>query len=389
MRTKFELTLTKNYANNWGVQEAIREMIQNAIDQEKQIKDNTMNISYDGSNVLSISNKSSVLSKKSLLLGYTSKADDAETIGQFGEGYKLALLVLNRIGKKVTIYNYGAKEVWTSKFVKSRKYEGEEVLTIFVEHESIWKKIPNANLTIKIEGITPSEYEEIVNRTLLLRSDIKETLTSDEYGTILLDENQKGLIYVNGLFVSSIEGLTYGYNLKPSHLKIGRDRDLVSTFDIVCTTSKMWLEHNNHLLQDLIKNGAKDIEYVPTYLWNKKNVLDSIYKSFILENGSNSIPVSSQVEFDEMKSRYNDYNIVIVNRVYKEIILNNVEFKKNMQQAVKKDLSLEEEFIHWKKRNRINMMGSSIYELENLLSKFNVINMDKVHELEEKYKIIA
>ena len=383
MKKKFELTLTKSYASAWGVQEALREIVQNGIDQEKQVEGNTMEINYDGSNVLSISNKSSILSKKSLLLGYTSKADDENTIGQFGEGLKIALLVLNRLGKNVTIYNYGSKEVWTSKFVKSRRYEGEEVLTIYVETEAIWKKVPNANLTIEVEGINTDDYAELINRTLLLQEDLGETLYSEEYGTILLDEKQKGRVYVNGLYINSIEELTYGYNIKPSKLRIGRDRDLVSDFDIISTTSLMWREHNIDLLQELIKSGCKDVTYLHSYLgYFDGQIKESTYESFTKEHGENAIPVSSQSEYELMNSRYNNANIVIVNEIQKNIITESKGFKDTLKNAVKKEMSLEEEYYHWKKANSCNIFGEALSELEIFLAK--VIDMDKVNELEEE-----
>lgn len=384
MKKKFELTLTKSYASAWGVQEALREMVQNAIDQEVQVEGNTMSINYDGANKLSISNKSSILSKKSLLLGYTSKADDENTIGAFGEGYKISLLVLNRLGKNVTIYNYGAKEVWTSKFVKSRRYEGEEVLTIFVETEAIWKKVPNANLTIEIEGISPSEYEELVNRTLLLQNDLEETLKSDNYGTILLDEKQKGRIYVNGLYINSIEELTYGYDIKPSHLRIGRDRDLVSDFDILSLTARMWREHDNELLQELIQKGCKDVSYLHSYVdWYGSSIKETTYESFVEEYGETAIPVSSQDEYEVMNSRYENAKIVIVNEVQKSLIVNSEGFKETIDSAVtKKELSIEEEYLHWKNTHSCNIYGNALRDLEELLSK--VIDMDKVKEIENK-----
>lgn len=377
---KFELSLTSNYAKSWGLQEALRELIQNAIDQEVQMDGNTMDINYDGENVLRISNKSSCLSKKSLLLGHTSKENDENTIGQFGEGLKIALLVLNRLGKKVTIYNYGNREVWTSKFVKSRRYEGEEVLTIFVDTEAIWKKTPDSNLTVQIEDISSNDYSELVDRTIQLNKNVGETLNTGFYGTILLDEKFKGKIFINGLYVNTIKELTYGYDIKPNFLTIGRDRDLVSTFDIIYTTSSMWSEHNNELLQELIKNNSKDVGYLRTIIEDSisnqyNEIRDVTYEGFKSEHGDNSIPVSSQTEYDNVSEMYDNANIIIVNETQKEIIVNSHEYKKNIAKTVsKKTLSKAQKVAIWKSKYGKYLPNAGLKELDEIL---NLKELDK------------
>ena len=162
MSSKFELTIDVNYVKGWGIAQAIRELFQNAKDEEVQNPENTAFFGYDeDTQTLTIGNKQSVLNIESLLLGVSTKTDDKHTIGQFGEGYKIATMVLLRTEHPITFYNYGAKEVWTTRLVKSRRYNGRLVPTFFVDKNYFWQSVPDNNLTIKVENVTLNEYEQI------------------------------------------------------------------------------------------------------------------------------------------------------------------------------------------------------------------------------------
>ena len=114
--SRYELSISMDYVSNWTYIEAIREIFQNALDEQTVNKDNKMFVEYDkDSCVLRICNKKGCLDKNSLLLGVSSKRDDSSTIGQHGEGYKIATVVLLRNGHNIKIYNYGKKEVWVAK----------------------------------------------------------------------------------------------------------------------------------------------------------------------------------------------------------------------------------------------------------------------------------
>ena len=122
MAETYELTLTENYVSDWDFYDAIRELIQNGTDQEILDTSNHFDMIYDpGEKVLQFINATSKLQINTLLLGRSSKTNNSDTVGQFGEGYKIAALVLNRIGKTFTIYNNNKNEVWKSKFVNSCK----------------------------------------------------------------------------------------------------------------------------------------------------------------------------------------------------------------------------------------------------------------------------
>ena len=223
--SKFELSLASDYVPDWTIVDAIRELFQNALDQEAQMPDNTASWSYkDGT--FKISNKTSTLETKSLLLGTTTKEGDDRTIGQFGEGYKIATLVLLRNAKEVTIYNYGCMKLAPS--VKSRRFGAEILRSSSTGYP--WAQVPDNDLTIEVTGLTDEEwFEQIVPANLHLQSDVKIEETS-EFGEALSDPRHAGLVFVNGLYVCKYEPYHFGYNFKPGNLKLDRDRKLASDF---------------------------------------------------------------------------------------------------------------------------------------------------------------
>ena len=127
MTKRFELGLARDYISDWTVLNAIREFMQNAIDQANICPDNAYSVEYDEDlKEMRIANKASVLEKSTLLLGTTTKG--VNDIGGFGEGYKLACLVMLINGIKVRFENYGKREIWNFKFAKLKKYDYAESL---------------------------------------------------------------------------------------------------------------------------------------------------------------------------------------------------------------------------------------------------------------------
>ena len=372
MKQKFELTMTTDYARDWDLQDALREFIQNAIDQSVVLEDNEMSIDYDGNNVLSICNKSSILKKNSLLLGCTSKKDSKETIGQFGEGYKIALLVLTRLGKKVVIYNYGNKEIWTAKFVKSRRYEGEKILTVYVETLKLWEKAPDNNLTIEIEGINAEDYKYLVVRTLQLQTAYKRNMLECHRGNILLDDKFKGKIFVNGLYINTNSRLNHGYDIKPEFLTIGRDRNLVDSFDIYNATSLMWKDHHNHnRLYELLKNDCEDVKYIKDSFYKNSEELEignKLYEDFKEEYGENAIPVSTEEELNITISKYSNAKPVVTSRLRGDLITASPMFSESIKTFDEVELSRKDRYKQWKMKYKYDILGDKgLEELDEIL----------------------
>ena len=313
---KIELTVSPGYVPGWSIVDAIRELFQNAIDQEQQVPDNTMDWEYiEEEEKLIITNAKSVLTASTLLLGSTTKADNSATIGQFGEGYKIATLVLLRNDKKVTFYNYGAREIWRPRFVKSRKFE-TEILTFFIEKPSLWEEVPNANLTIEIEGITKQEwFEDIVPSNLYIRDDYT-IIETTQYGNVI---DIPGKVFVKGLYVCDYEPYKYSYNFDPGYIRLDRDRKMLSDFDLRWLASKLWAATKSNKVLELLEENAADVAHLDaTILLNNADYWQTtVAKKFRDAYGPEAIPVTSQVELEAVPHGYKG---IIVSETYNKLV---------------------------------------------------------------------
>lgn len=334
MASKYELSISTDYVPDWTYVEAIREIFQNALDNEIANPENKMGFDYDEENQrLTVSNKTSVLNPESLLLGSSTKRDDKDTIGKHGEGYKIAFMVLLREGKDIKVYNYGAREIWETRLVKAKRYNNRLVPTIFINKQAIWNKIPNSDLTITIDNITPEEYSELVNKNLHLRDNVNY-FEVPEHGRILIDKEEKGNIYVKGLFVCKNKDIEYGYDFEPTLIELDRDRKLVDTFNIAWHSSAMWRyafakDFKRDEMIRMIKEGKEDTKYIKQRTWTfnsgtvegntiEELLADELAKDFLENHGENSIPVKDNRELTLVNQ--SKAKPVLVNEVVAEYI---------------------------------------------------------------------
>ena len=316
---KYELSLVKSYVQEWTAEDAIREIIQNAIDESNRVEDNAMSVEYDPEEkTLTISNKKSVLTHDTLLLGNTSKATDDNMIGKFGEGYKLGILVLTRENHPVVIQNYGLKETWKARFVNSRRWK-DEVLTIFTDKSQIWNKPPHNNLSFVINNIDQMMYDEVVKKTLFLKDIyrgeyVEDNYAKTSYGNILFEESEKGRVYVNGLFVTTLEDLRYGYDIKARYIEIGRDRNLIDSYKITKYTTLMWMEIQDDFKDEIFElaySEALDFSYDTEYTSIPETGYENISSVYARSKADwlsvrNDVSSFSKKYYQDLKDKYGD-----------------------------------------------------------------------------------
>lgn len=324
---RFDLGMSINYCPTWGVVESVREFFQNAHDEEIVNPENKMYFGYDkDSKTLRIGNKNGRLTTNTLLLGQSSKRDNSETIGQHGEGYKVATVVLLRNGKGVKVYNRADKEVWTAKTIKSRRYQAD-VVVFDIEKVSIFKSIPDHDLIFEISGIDEDEYNAIVDSNLFLQ-DLRE---GEDYITsnpgyplttrmckVLTGEKHTGKLFVGGLYVTTSKYAKYGYDFAPGLVKLDRDRGFIDGIDLQFLTAKVISATGDTELINEAKNFW-DGSYFKYYLSSYKSVFDNSsyaemfdksYQEFLDENGEDAIPVQTTDDFNRLSR--NGFNPVLV-----------------------------------------------------------------------------
>lgn len=368
----YELTLTPNYVSDWTFNDAIRELIQNGTDQEILDETNKFSIDYDyKAKTLRLTNVKSKLKINTLLLGRSSKADNEDTVGQFGEGYKIAALVLNRIGKTFTIYNNERGEVWTSRFKNSEKWL-EKILAFYVEKSST----ANTGLVIEVGNVTADEYDSLRDTWIGFYDGLDKIETT--YGDILLDEEMQNKIFVNGLTVSCSEDMEYGYDFKPKYITLERDRKTCDSWNAGDITSKMIAEAmldgkiDFERVKYMVEESTDDVYHLDfnTHLGGVQEIQKRMIEQFDKQYSTPySIPVQEQSDIDRVKA-YGGNPVVVP---YKVANLLKGETSKRIQELVTaptgKSLTLKERFQRWYDAYSSKLDDGARQELAELINE--------------------
>lgn len=232
-RTEWTYPMTINYRKNWSEWEAIREIVQNMMD-----SDSNFSIKQTPQGLL-LKDNGRGIKKKHLLLGVSEKSTEAR--GQFGEGLKLALVVLKRLG-----YDIEIKSRNLAIFVSTATIEEETCLKLILD------EAPN-NITgtqILIKGYNGDTYKEhFINGN-------KQIIYSCKHGQIINEGESK--LYVKDIFVCKLQGAIYSYNLK--NIKLSEDRNIPSEYSV---------QHGLGLLYSTLK--GKHLHLAIRFLQGVKN----------------------------------------------------------------------------------------------------------------------
>ena len=346
----FELPISRDYVRHWGVVEAVREIIQNALDSDSPFIYQWTE-TQDGI-ALRITSEYGKLDHKTLLLGSTSKADADDKIGSFGEGYKIALLVLTRENRKTVVFNNGV--TWTPEFFKSRQFDAE-MLRIVEEKDPEGR---GKGLSFVVNGLTDQEKSSITEMCLHMQRSVGEVIDTSK-GQILLD--RVGKLYVNGLYVSEIKGFEHGYNIKPQYLKLERDRKTVDSFDLKFLTKDMWFESDRKdEVVKMMDENKPDMEYA--HYSTPEVVKQACYEHFV-NNYSGQIIADDYKELKTLVKR--GMTVYSGGGSYGSVVSNHPKYSREKP----KEKTPSEVLKEWFSANRSNMRTSSIVAFKDLLEQ--------------------
>ena len=297
---KIPISLSRNYVSDWGVEEAIRELIQNCLDQDDH------EIYVSGSS-LTINSYGASIPNEYLLLGNGGKSRDDDNRGGFNEGLKLALLIFAREEVDITFNNAGV--VWTPVIEYSELYK-TECLHIIQEDTCVYKD----SVEIEINGIHKSVIDNVISNTRCLQPQTNNVHVTSK-GEILLDEDHKGKVYCGGLFVDYFKS-DYGFDFHPKYFDLDRDRKSLKPFDVQWQCKDLWgevaaqdTEETAEEIVSGLQRGENSLEFT-NYTLPKNESLNKAAEKVYTEQYSGKLVTSSHEEFNELKSAGNEVEFV-------------------------------------------------------------------------------
>jgi hypothetical protein len=341
----YELPIARSYVKHWGMAEAVREIIQNALDSESPFE-----YEFAGDRLM-VRSRLAKLTVSTLLLGSTSKADSPDTIGSFGEGYKIALLVLVRAGYGVRVLN--GDRVWTPMFKHSRQFDAE---VLCIEDAPATEKIEG--LAFEVTGLSPADIAQVRESCLFMQENIGALMTTS-YGKILRE--RPGRLYVGGLFVCETK-LKFGYDVKPQHLALERDRQTVSGFDLQFLAKNMWFQTERFdEIAELIGAGIPDMEYAEYSA--PEMVKEACYRAFRAKHPG-AVVAKDQAELDSLVKV--GMTNVVVSREYAPFVSTARSYRSEVVIAVAPPADV---LAKWLRENRKAMRTEAIVAFKDLVAQ--------------------
>ena len=285
--------ITPKYVPGWSSYEVVREVMQNAKDEEEQ-HGHKMNIKHHRG-WLRISNHGATISRKALLLGESTKAHRPDLRGQYGEGLDLAMLAAVRCGYEMRVYT--RTEIWTPKIEYVARLDSE-VLVIYT------RKLKTEGTGVEVRIKMPlTDWLDTRKLFRFLVGDEEDDTIELPEGTILIHPDRKGMIFAKGIYVNTLPSLEYGYDLK--EVKLDRDRKMVNVWDLRWELAAMLkravAKAPDKLAAPVYKMLRDKTEEANGFQYHTDDAFaEAMAARFKEEHGEDAVPVTSMAESQQL-----------------------------------------------------------------------------------------
>jgi len=225
----YDLNSGNENLTHWELEHALREIIANALDEQRQTGTAPIEVFWDEAGKLNIRDYGRGLQESHLVVGGAKlKEKDSNAIGHFDAGLKDALSVFYRDKIRVEFrskYLYSQRLTWRTK--------GENTETIHVELEPI----PDSSFVgteFILDGISTATVDRAKSLFLFFQDTEPIEIVKDDSGGVMGEiyeaASGEAYLYVNGQQMSEAKNFLFSYNLLnvPGRVKSapGRDRQL-------------------------------------------------------------------------------------------------------------------------------------------------------------------
>lgn len=283
--TKIILPLSPGYVPTWGEFEVVREIIQNAIDEDEQ-RGHKMTVEHDGER-LTVSNDGAVLQADALLIGESGKAGH-KLRGEHGEGLDLALLVAARLGLNMEVTT--RTEVWVPRIEFNDQLRAQ-CLVIHMNPRDPRGRDVSVSLDVSAES-----WAKLRRRFTFI--DAPDDAVVTDKGTLILDSDRLGDIYVKGIWVTRRPEFAFGIDL-PS-VRLDRDRRLIQDFDLKWACGEVIaqaLERDPARFAartySMIEKKSEGAEYITSHVYRGGKAARSLVEQFRAKHGQDAVPCRS------------------------------------------------------------------------------------------------
>jgi len=376
---KITTTLTQNYVPNWTITHAMREVISNAIDGERDGAPMTVRWS-PAKGRLTVRNEGATVPTEALLLGHSGSRKDADKIGEFGEGLPLALLVIARSSRfDVRIVN--DNEAWVPSMVRHTDLDAS-VLEISTRR----LKEGRGHFEVRVDGLTAEDWDTLQSMFLRLnrKYDPDKSVVVGK-ARVLTQRSLKGHIYNKGVLVAKRDDLLAGYDL---HETTNRDREIIDEWDLRSALSSLLSEGFNLRPDVFEKHVMRALEdehaFEARSTWNLRSngaLVSHVASEWQERHGEDAVPVESMAEAKEI-AHLGKRGVVVSSRMKEVLDESHIagfeEAKADLQTAVRDRFSWDDltEDQQWSLDRAVEAVGLSDLSDEGVLRRVNVVEFN-------------